>query len=46
MRGLYEGVETAAERDTLVRLSADLRQGYLFAKPEPDFREHGIFSAP
>ncbi len=28
-----EGVETAAERDTLVGLGCDLLQGYLFAKP-------------
>jgi EAL domain-containing protein (putative c-di-GMP-specific phosphodiesterase class I) len=30
-----EGVETAAERDTLVGLGCDALQGYLFAKPAP-----------
>jgi EAL domain-containing protein (putative c-di-GMP-specific phosphodiesterase class I) len=30
---IAEGVETKAERDTLLRLGADLMQGYLFAKP-------------
>ncbi|MCC6528518.1 MAG: EAL domain-containing protein, partial [Polyangiaceae bacterium] len=28
-----EGVETAAERDSLLGLGCDLFQGYLFAKP-------------
>lgn len=32
-----EGVETAAERDTLARLGCDRMQGYFFAKPAPDF---------
>jgi EAL domain-containing protein (putative c-di-GMP-specific phosphodiesterase class I) len=32
-----EGVETAAERDTLLSLGCDLLQGYLFAKPGPPF---------
>jgi EAL domain-containing protein (putative c-di-GMP-specific phosphodiesterase class I)/CheY-like chemotaxis protein len=32
-----EGVETAAERDTLVELRCDLLQGYLFAKPGRGF---------
>jgi EAL domain-containing protein (putative c-di-GMP-specific phosphodiesterase class I) len=32
-----EGVETAAERDTLAELGCNLLQGYLFAKPEKAF---------
>ncbi len=32
-RIIAEGVETAAERDTLVDLGCDLLQGYLFARP-------------
>lgn len=32
-----EGVETPAERDTLVSLGADLLQGYLFARPAAGF---------
>jgi EAL domain-containing protein (putative c-di-GMP-specific phosphodiesterase class I) len=32
-----EGVETAAERDTLVALSCTYLQGYLFARPAPPF---------
>ncbi|HVY29489.1 MAG TPA: EAL domain-containing response regulator [Polyangiaceae bacterium] len=39
MSVVCEGVETAAERDTLHRLGAELLQGYLFAKPERGFRE-------
>jgi EAL domain-containing protein (putative c-di-GMP-specific phosphodiesterase class I) len=35
---VVEGVETAAERDTLVDLGCDLLQGFLFAKPERGFR--------
>jgi EAL domain-containing protein (putative c-di-GMP-specific phosphodiesterase class I)/CheY-like chemotaxis protein len=34
-----EGVETVAERDTLVELGCDLLQGYLFAKPGRPFPE-------
>jgi len=34
-----EGVETPAERDTLVRLGFDLLQGFLFAKPQRGFCE-------
>jgi EAL domain-containing protein (putative c-di-GMP-specific phosphodiesterase class I) len=30
---VVEGVETAAERDTLVEVGCDLLQGYLFARP-------------
>jgi EAL domain-containing protein (putative c-di-GMP-specific phosphodiesterase class I)/ActR/RegA family two-component response regulator len=33
MRVVCEGVETAAERDTLIDLGADLIQGYFFARP-------------
>lgn len=32
-----EGVETPAERDTLLALGCELLQGYLFAKPGPAF---------
>ncbi len=32
-----EGVETPAERDTLVDLGCDLLQGYLFARPDRSF---------
>jgi EAL domain-containing protein (putative c-di-GMP-specific phosphodiesterase class I)/CheY-like chemotaxis protein len=32
-----EGVETAAERDTLTSLGCDILQGYLFAKPDRPF---------
>ena len=31
---IAEGIETEAERDTLIRLGGDLCQGYLFARPE------------
>ncbi len=34
---VVEGVETAAERDTLLTLGCDLFQGYLFAKPSKAF---------
>jgi len=37
MLAICEGVETAAERDTLGALGADLMQGYLFAKPSREF---------
>jgi EAL domain-containing protein (putative c-di-GMP-specific phosphodiesterase class I) len=32
-----EGVETQAERDTLIQLGCDLFQGYFIAKPGPAF---------
>jgi EAL domain-containing protein (putative c-di-GMP-specific phosphodiesterase class I)/CheY-like chemotaxis protein len=32
-----EGIETVADRDTLVQLGCDLLQGYLFAEPGPPF---------
>ncbi len=32
-----EGIETAAERDTVARLGGDLCQGYLFARPGKPF---------
>ena len=32
-RVVAEGVETAAQRDLLVRMGCDELQGYLFAKP-------------
>ncbi len=31
---IAEGIETAEERDALIRLGGDLCQGYLFARPE------------
>jgi EAL domain-containing protein (putative c-di-GMP-specific phosphodiesterase class I) len=31
---IAEGIETEAERDTLIRLGGDLCQGYLFARPD------------
>ncbi len=37
MAVVAEGVETAAERDTLRELGCDLLQGYLFAKPGQPF---------
>lgn len=33
-----EGVETPQERDALLELGADLLQGYLFGRPEREFR--------
>lgn len=36
---IAEGIETAAERDTLVRLGCDVMQGYFFARPEKPFPE-------
>jgi len=39
-----EGVETEAERDTLMTLGADLLQGYLFAKPQRTFRGKSVFA--
>ena len=33
MRVVAEGVETAAQRDELVRLGCDELQGYFFARP-------------
>lgn len=35
LRVVAEGVETPAQRDTLVRLGCDELQGYLFARPMP-----------
>jgi EAL domain-containing protein (putative c-di-GMP-specific phosphodiesterase class I) len=37
MRVVVEGVETIAERDTLIELGCDLFQGYLFARPTAEF---------
>lgn len=37
MTVVAEGVETVAERDTLVELGCDLLQGFLFAKPAEAF---------
>jgi EAL domain-containing protein (putative c-di-GMP-specific phosphodiesterase class I) len=34
-----EGIETVAERDTLIQLGCDLFQGYLFARPGKAFPE-------
>jgi EAL domain-containing protein (putative c-di-GMP-specific phosphodiesterase class I) len=39
-----EGVETQAERDTLETLGADLLQGYLFSRPQRQFRNMSIFA--
>jgi EAL domain-containing protein (putative c-di-GMP-specific phosphodiesterase class I) len=36
-RVVAEGIETRADRDTLVRLGCELQQGYYFAKPGPAF---------
>lgn len=37
---IAEGVETAAERDTLLRLGSDLLQGFFFARPASPFSSH------
>jgi EAL domain-containing protein (putative c-di-GMP-specific phosphodiesterase class I) len=37
IRVIAEGVETVAERDTLVNIGCDLFQGYLFARPGRPF---------
>jgi EAL domain-containing protein (putative c-di-GMP-specific phosphodiesterase class I) len=37
MTTVAEGVESTEERDTLAALGVELQQGYLFAKPTPDF---------
>ena len=37
MMVVAEGVETIAERDTLVGLGCDVLQGYLLARPGPPF---------
>jgi EAL domain-containing protein (putative c-di-GMP-specific phosphodiesterase class I) len=37
MMVVAEGVETAAEKDTLVELGCDLLQGYYFARPAAEF---------
>lgn len=37
MLTVAEGVESAEERDTLTALGVELQQGFLFAKPSPDF---------
>jgi EAL domain-containing protein (putative c-di-GMP-specific phosphodiesterase class I) len=34
-----EGVETPAERDTLLALGCELHQGFLYARPSPSFPE-------
>jgi EAL domain-containing protein (putative c-di-GMP-specific phosphodiesterase class I)/ActR/RegA family two-component response regulator len=39
-----EGVETEAERDTLMELGADLLQGYLFARPQRGFCDKSLFA--
>jgi len=37
MSVVAEGIETVAERDTVLTLGCDLLQGYLFARPGPPF---------
>ncbi len=37
MKVVAEGIETPAERDTVITLGCDLLQGYLYAKPGPPF---------
>jgi EAL domain-containing protein (putative c-di-GMP-specific phosphodiesterase class I) len=39
MKVVAEGIETPAERDTVIALGCDLLQGYLYAKPGPPFPE-------
>ena len=39
MQVISEGIETVAEKDTLVELGADLLQGYLFGRPSAKFDE-------
>lgn len=39
MQVVSEGVETAAEREALAMLGADLLQGYLFGLPAPHFND-------
>jgi EAL domain-containing protein (putative c-di-GMP-specific phosphodiesterase class I)/CheY-like chemotaxis protein len=39
MQVISEGVETLAERETLMSLGADLLQGYVFGMPAPGFDE-------
>jgi EAL domain-containing protein (putative c-di-GMP-specific phosphodiesterase class I) len=34
---ISEGIETVAERDTIIALGGDLFQGYLFARPGKPF---------
>ncbi|HEY6080329.1 MAG TPA: EAL domain-containing protein [Polyangiaceae bacterium] len=46
MRVICEGVETVAERDTLLGVGADLLQGYLFGMPSRGFRRDSAFAAP
>lgn len=41
-----EGVETEAERDTLLALGANLLQGYLFAPPDTRLRGRSVFVTP
>jgi EAL domain-containing protein (putative c-di-GMP-specific phosphodiesterase class I) len=38
-RCVVEGIEDTTERDTLLRLGADLLQGYYFARPGPGFTD-------
>ncbi|MFI5306702.1 MAG: EAL domain-containing protein, partial [Polyangiales bacterium] len=42
MTVVAEGIETRAERETIVALGAELLQGYLFAKPGPPFPEAAL----
>jgi EAL domain-containing protein (putative c-di-GMP-specific phosphodiesterase class I) len=39
MQVISEGIETVAEKDTLIELGADLLQGYLFGQPSAKFEE-------